>query len=159
MEPRINPNLPDWIVDHLTRYIESDGEDGYLWDSSLGGGEGMVAIFNGAPACGAKTRRGTPCLCPAMANGRCKLHGGKVPSGPASVHFRHGHRTKASEQTSKDLTQVGRWLRLVDKLPPGQPVTPEIAELEADLRARFFAHDQRQAEWRRALQPGGSRAR
>lgn len=27
--------------------------------------------------CGAKTRRGTPCQCKALANGRCKLHGGK----------------------------------------------------------------------------------
>lgn len=27
--------------------------------------------------CGAKTRRGTPCQCKALGNGRCKLHGGK----------------------------------------------------------------------------------
>ncbi len=27
--------------------------------------------------CGAKTRKGTPCQCKALANGRCKLHGGK----------------------------------------------------------------------------------
>ena len=92
----------------------------------------LTSPFNSAPACGAKTRKGTPCLCPAMANGRCKLHGGKTPSGPASVHFKTGHRTKAAEQLSKDLTQVGRWLRLVDKLPPGAPVTPEVAELEID---------------------------
>ena len=26
--------------------------------------------------CGAKNRRGTPCQRPAMANGRCRLHGG-----------------------------------------------------------------------------------
>ena len=31
-----------------------------------------------APRCGAKTRRGTSCLCPAMRNKRrCRLHGGK----------------------------------------------------------------------------------
>jgi hypothetical protein len=29
-----------------------------------------------APRCGAKTRRGTSCQCPAMKNGRCRLHGG-----------------------------------------------------------------------------------
>lgn len=28
----INPNLPDWIKDHLRRYIDSDGEDGHLWN-------------------------------------------------------------------------------------------------------------------------------
>ncbi|MCZ6829164.1 MAG: nitroreductase family deazaflavin-dependent oxidoreductase [Gammaproteobacteria bacterium] len=42
MEPRINPNLPEWIIDHLTRYLETDGEDGHMWDASLGGGEGFV---------------------------------------------------------------------------------------------------------------------
>jgi hypothetical protein len=32
---------------------------------------------NKAPRCGAETRSGTACLQPAMANGRCRLHGGK----------------------------------------------------------------------------------
>jgi hypothetical protein len=31
--------------------------------------------------CGAKTRCGTLCQCPAMANGRCRLHGG-LSTGP-----------------------------------------------------------------------------
>ncbi len=44
-EQRIAEGLPDWIKDHLTRYIESDGEDGHLWDASLGGGDGMVATL------------------------------------------------------------------------------------------------------------------
>ena len=34
--------LPDWIKDHLARYIATDGADGYLWDASLGGGKGLV---------------------------------------------------------------------------------------------------------------------
>jgi deazaflavin-dependent oxidoreductase (nitroreductase family) len=34
--------LPDWISDHLARYLATDGADGYLWDASLGGGQGMV---------------------------------------------------------------------------------------------------------------------
>jgi deazaflavin-dependent oxidoreductase (nitroreductase family) len=34
--------LPSWIKDHLSRYIATNGEDGYLWDASLGGGKGMV---------------------------------------------------------------------------------------------------------------------
>jgi deazaflavin-dependent oxidoreductase (nitroreductase family) len=35
-------NLPDWIGDHLARYLATDGADGYLWDASLGGGKGMI---------------------------------------------------------------------------------------------------------------------
>jgi uncharacterized protein YjcR len=35
-----------------------------------------------SPRCGAKTRRGTPCQCPAMLNGRCRIHGGTAPGAP-----------------------------------------------------------------------------
>jgi proline iminopeptidase len=34
--------LPRWIQDHLDRYRATNGEDGYLWDASVGGGTGMV---------------------------------------------------------------------------------------------------------------------
>jgi deazaflavin-dependent oxidoreductase (nitroreductase family) len=34
--------LPDWIRDHVRRYLESDGADGHLWDSSVAGGPGPV---------------------------------------------------------------------------------------------------------------------
>jgi hypothetical protein len=36
---------------------------------------------NLAPRCGAKTRAGCPCQAPAMANGRCRMHGG-ASTGP-----------------------------------------------------------------------------
>ena len=38
--------------------------------------------FTKAPRCGAKTRRGSSCQCPAMTNGRCRLHGGKSTGAP-----------------------------------------------------------------------------
>jgi deazaflavin-dependent oxidoreductase (nitroreductase family) len=41
-EPQAPQKLPDWIQDHLKRYIATDGADGYLWDASLGGGQGMI---------------------------------------------------------------------------------------------------------------------
>jgi deazaflavin-dependent oxidoreductase (nitroreductase family) len=34
--------LPDWIKNHLSRYLATNGEDGYLWDATIGGGKGMV---------------------------------------------------------------------------------------------------------------------
>jgi deazaflavin-dependent oxidoreductase (nitroreductase family) len=37
--------LPMWIADHLARYIATDGEDGYLWDASIGGGKGLCPIL------------------------------------------------------------------------------------------------------------------
>jgi deazaflavin-dependent oxidoreductase (nitroreductase family) len=41
-EPGKSPGLPTWIQDHLSRYLATNGEDGYMWDSSVGGGKGMV---------------------------------------------------------------------------------------------------------------------
>jgi proline iminopeptidase len=41
-ESRIADSLPDWIKDHLRRYLATDGADGHLWDATLGGGTGMV---------------------------------------------------------------------------------------------------------------------
>ena len=32
-------HLPDWIRDHIRRYLESDGADGHMWDL---GGPGLV---------------------------------------------------------------------------------------------------------------------
>jgi hypothetical protein len=41
-EPAKSSGLPAWIQNHLSRYLATNGEDGYLWDSSMGGGKGMV---------------------------------------------------------------------------------------------------------------------
>ena len=40
--------------------------------------------FSKAARCGAKNRRGTTCRCPAMPNGRCRLHGG-LSTGPKTL--------------------------------------------------------------------------
>ena len=41
-ERKTHTNLPQWIQDHLRRYVESNGADGHLWDSSPVGGPGPV---------------------------------------------------------------------------------------------------------------------
>lgn len=30
-------NLPDWIQDHVRRYLETNGEDGHMWEPPIGG--------------------------------------------------------------------------------------------------------------------------
>jgi hypothetical protein len=56
--------------------------------------------FTTAPRCGAKTRRGTLCQCPAMANGRCRIHGGKST----------GPKTKAGiKRIQKAVTKHGNF--------------------------------------------------
>jgi deazaflavin-dependent oxidoreductase (nitroreductase family) len=32
----------NWIQEHLQRYLATNGADGYWWDSTIGGGKGMV---------------------------------------------------------------------------------------------------------------------
>lgn len=45
--------------------------------------------------CGAKKRDGGSCCAPAMANGRCRVHGGNAASGVVSGTFKHGRYSKA----------------------------------------------------------------
>lgn len=56
--------------------------------------------FSMAAHCGAKTRRGTPCRCRAMPNGRCRLHGG-LSTGPRT--------TAGIERIRKAVTKHGRY--------------------------------------------------
>lgn len=65
--------------------------------------------FSKAPRCGAKTRRRTPCQCPAMKNGRCRLHGG-LSTGPKTTegierireaHWKHGRYSSAAMVEAK----------------------------------------------------------
>jgi hypothetical protein len=61
-----------------------------------------------APRCGARTRAGTPCRCPAIrARTRCRIHGGLSPGAPRGAmngNYKDGHWTieAAGER---------RWLR------------------------------------------------
>ena len=68
--------------------------------------------LNWVKQCGAKTKRtGEPCPQPAMANGRCRMHGGKTPSGKASVHYKHGYYTKEAMIQRKMLRELLRLLK------------------------------------------------
>ena len=55
------------------------------------------------PRCGAKTRSGTPCRSPAMANGRCRMHGGKSP--PAEPPHRAPRRTSPAPRQNRQGTR------------------------------------------------------
>ena len=51
--------------------------------------------FLRSPRCGAKTRKGTPCKAPAMANGRCRMHGGKAGAHRGNSNaLKHGFYTR-----------------------------------------------------------------
>ena len=56
--------------------------------------------FSKAPRCGARNRRGMPCQCPAMPNGRCRLHGG-LSTGPKTA--------QGIERIRQAVTRHGRY--------------------------------------------------
>ena len=80
-----------------------------------------LALANAAPRCGARNRAGGSCRAPAMANGRCRLHGGKS-TGPITceglersrkANWRHGHfsaQAKAERADARETVRALRWL-------------------------------------------------
>jgi hypothetical protein len=67
----------------------------------------------GARRCGAKTRGargGRPCRAPAMANGRCRMHGGRSggPTGSRNGAFRHGKYSRETKELGRMLRELAR---------------------------------------------------
>lgn len=79
-----------------------------------------------AARCGAKARRegGSPCGQPAMANGRCRLHGGKstgprTPEGLKSsrrARWKHGYYSARAKAERADARATMRELRDLEAL-------------------------------------------
>ncbi len=76
-----------------------------------------------APRCGARTRAGCPCRQPAMANGRCRLHGGlstgpRTPEGLArcrGARLTHGSRPRELIGLRSRAVHAARRLRALDR--------------------------------------------
>lgn len=75
--------------------------------------------FLTAPRCGARTRAGTSCWQPSMANGRCRLHGGlstgpRTPEGRERCRlapFKHGLRSAEVISLRREAGAARRALR------------------------------------------------
>ena len=68
-----------------------------------------------SPRCRARTRPGTPCRSPAMANGRCRMHGGTSPGAPignanARTHGRYSAQAIAERRKVAALIRAMRGL-------------------------------------------------
>ena len=71
------------------------------------------------PRCGAKTRKGLPCMSPAMINGRCRMHGGKstgprTPEGlerSRKANWKHGRYSAESIATRRKIRDFIRSCR------------------------------------------------
>ena len=64
--------------------------------------------------CGAKCKRtGLPCRAPSMANGRCRLHGGKSPGPPKGNKnaLKHGYYTAEAISERKKVRELLRLIK------------------------------------------------
>ena len=88
-----------------------------------------------APRCGAKTRSGTPCKAPAMANGRCRMHGGKstgprTPEGlerSKKANLKHGLYSAESIAQRRYMSQLLRDSR------------ETLGQVETNVESRVFS--------------------
>ena len=66
-----------------------------------------------SPRCGARTREGMPCRSPAMANGRCRMHGGKASGAPkgTSNALKHGRYTAEATAERREMAALVRKIR------------------------------------------------
>lgn len=72
--------------------------------------ERRLANIRGASRCGAKTRRGTLCQCPAIRDrSRCRIHGGLstgAPRGDRNGNFKDGAWTKEAQAERRWLSTL-----------------------------------------------------
>jgi len=74
--------------------------------------EAMRRLSNlrAARRCGARTRAGTPCQCPAIRwRGRCRLHGGHspgAPTGSSNGNYVDGHFTAEAIEDRRWVKQM-----------------------------------------------------
>jgi len=73
----------------------------------------MLLDMQQVPRCGAKTRKGSPCQSPAMANGRCRMHGGPSPGAPKGNQnaYKHGRYSALSVQERRRFAALIREMR------------------------------------------------
>ena len=66
-----------------------------------------------SPRCGARTRRETACRSPAMANGRCRMHGGTSPGAPRGNGnaLKHGRHSATATAERRELVALIRSMR------------------------------------------------
>jgi hypothetical protein len=105
-----------------------------------------------SPRCGARTRAGGCCRQPAMANGRCRMHGGlstgpRTPEGLArcrTARLVHGCRTRAHLALRSRATHAARRLRaltsaLSARVPAGHGVHGSVSIVARRRAARRAA--------------------
>lgn len=92
--------------------------------------------------CGAKTRSGKPCANDAMANGRCRMHGGKSLKGIESATYKTGLYSKFAPTQIRDKIeyfQDADPLELVHELALTRALLAEFLSRFQDVSLDLFS--------------------
>ena len=99
-------------VEHVT---VTDGGQAVIGPATTGGTTAAVSInaMQVAPQCDARIRRGTPCRASAMANGRCRMHGGKLRGDPPGNRhaWKHGRYSHDTIELRRGVAELVRTMR------------------------------------------------
>ncbi len=123
-------SLPQWIKDHVELY-ERDGEAAHLWDSSIGGGKGMLTtlLLSTKGRKSGKTLKLPLIYRPTESGGYCVIASkGGAPAHPAwflnlldepSVSIKVADRTmQATARIAEGDERENLWQMMVDYYPP-----------------------------------------
>ena len=103
-----------------------------------------LAKIRAMPRCGARAKRsGTPCQKPALANGRCRYHGGKTPRGA------DWHKPQVANAAGNVAKAEGK-LRSLEKRRRAREA--RLAAMTSEQRTRHDA-------WHRKYRPGSADVR
>ena len=69
-----------------------------------------------SPRCGARTRKGSSCLSPAMPNGRCRMHGGASPGAPKGERNGNYRQGRFTNEAVAERRMLGAWLRQMARI-------------------------------------------
>ncbi len=122
MAIEIPAHFPDWVREHLQRYLESDGADGHLWDAEPFGGKGMIPTLLLTTT---GRNSGEPTQLP--------LIYGEVPGGYAVIGSKGG------------APKHPGWYENVTQHPD---VQLQVVDETFDARARTASGDERETIWR-----------
>ena len=102
------------------------------------------ALWRERPRCGANAKHsGEPCQKPALANGRCRYHGGAVPKGREWHKVQLANASKSDEKLAKKLRELERRRK---------QIAQRVAAMTDQERERYAA-------WHASHHPGGPTAR
>lgn len=134
--------LPQWINDHLQRYIETDGADGHMWDSTPVGGPGLLPTLLLTTS---GRRSGKPITMPLIygeANGNYIIVASK---GGAPQH--PGWYLNLAANPQAEVQVLDRRFRATARTATGQ----ERAKLWKQMREIYPPYDEYQAKTEREI--------